>query len=425
MLDALTGLSNRRHFSDALRDAIQEAGPDTRHAVVMIDLDGFKSINETLGHSAGDALLCLVAQRLRRQTRDEDVVARFGGDEFVILLPDGHAAERLAARLVETLSRPFLVEGHVANIGASVGIAHYRDQVSSAEALVSHAELALSDAKRAGRRTWRTFEPAMATDAEGRRTLELDLRKALALEEFSLAYQPQLNVRSNKLTGFEALLRWNHPTRGTVPPPEFIPVAEDIGCIEAIGEWVLRTACLQAAHWPEPLAVSVNVSPRQLGDCDRMFRTIESALQMSGLAAGRLEIEITESAVLRDELMVLDLLKRLQVLGVRIAMDDFGTGYSSLSQLRSFPFNRIKIDQSFVKDLGQGGKSGAMIRAITGLGTALGMSTIAEGVETAEQAALVEADGCTDIQGYLISRPIPAAEIDGLLHSLATHRIIP
>jgi EAL domain-containing protein (putative c-di-GMP-specific phosphodiesterase class I) len=250
------------------------------------------------------------------------------------------------------------------------------------------------------------------------------LRKALTLGEFSLAYQPQLNVRTNRLTGFEALLRWDHPTRGAVPPAVFIPVAEDIGCIQPLGEWVLKTACQQAARWPDPLSVAVNVSPHQLADCERLFSAIDSALQASGLAATRLEIEITESAVLMQEASVLDLLQRLHTMGVRIAMDDFGTGYSSLSQLRAFPFDKIKIDQSFVANLSPDDESGAIIRAISGLGSALGMTTIAEGVETAEQAAQVEADGCTDIQGYLISRPIPAAEIDGLLRKFATGRVM-
>jgi diguanylate cyclase (GGDEF)-like protein len=424
MLDALTGLSNRRHFNDMLRDVVQQAGPDTQHAVLMIDLDRFKTINETLGHPVGDALLCLVAQRIRRQTREEDLVARLGGDEFVILLPDGQTASGLASRVVDVLSRPFLVEGHIANIGASIGIVRCRDHGGSADDLMRHADLALYDAKSAGRGTWRIFEPAMAEHAGAQRTLETDLRKALALGEFSLAYQPQLNVRTKRLTGFEALLRWDHPTRGAIPPAVFIPIAEDIGCIQGLGEWVLKTACQQAAHWPDPLSVAVNVSPVQFGDCERLFKAVEAALQVSGLAATRLEIEITESALLAQEVPVLGLLHRLRALGIRIAMDDFGTGYSSLSQLRAFPFDKIKIDRSFVADLTPDGETAAVVRAIAGLGSALGMTTIAEGVETAEQAMLVEADGCTDIQGYLISRPIPAAEIDGLLRKFAAGAVM-
>jgi len=423
MVDALTGLSNRRHFNDMLQDVVQHAGPDTRHAVLMIDLDRFKTINDTLGHSIGDALLCLVAQRLRRETREQDLIARLGGDEFVILLPDGEIAEAVAARVVTALSGPFLVEGHVASISASVGIArYYHGHRASADDMMRHADLALFDAKSAGRQTWRRFEPAMAESARLRRELETDLRKAMALEEFSLAYQPQLNVHTKRLTGFEALLRWNHPTRGAVPPGVFIPIAEDIGCIVEMGEWVLMTACRQAARWPDSLSVAVNVSFCQFSDCERLYRAIRSALQLTSLAPERLEIEITESVLMTQAAPVLDLLHRLRALGIRLAMDDFGTGYSSLSQLRAFPFDKIKIDRSFVADLGENQAAGAVVRAITSLGSGLGMTTIAEGVETAEQAALVEADGCTDIQGYLISRPIPATEIDALLCRFSSGR---
>ncbi|WP_428485784.1 putative bifunctional diguanylate cyclase/phosphodiesterase [Rhodopila sp.] len=415
MLDALTSLSNRRHFNDTLRDVVRDGDPDTRRAVLMIDLDRFKTVNDTLGHPVGDALLCLVAQRLRRETRDDDLVARLGGDEFVILQPNGEAAEALAVRVVDILSRPFLVEGHVVNIGASVGIVRYPEHGTTAEDLMRHADLALYDAKSAGRLTWRVFNPAMAEQARLRRELETDLRKALTLGEFSLAYQPQFNVRGQCLTGFEALLRWNHPTRGAVPPGVFIPVAEDIGCIQGLGEWVLKMACQEAARWPVHLSVAVNVSPRQLGDSERLFNAVQSALYASGLPPARLEIEITESAIMTQEAPVLDLLHRLRGLGIRIAMDDFGTGYSSLSQLRAFPFDKIKIDRSFVSTLGADAEADTVIRAITTLGAGLGMTTIAEGVETKEQAALVVADGCTDIQGYLISRPVPATEIDGLM----------
>jgi diguanylate cyclase (GGDEF)-like protein len=425
MLDALTGLSNRRHFNDMLRDVGQEAGPGAQHAVLLIDLDRFQSINGSLGQRVGDALLCLVAQRLRRQTREEDVVARLGGDEFVILLPDGKTAQELAGRVVDVLSRPFLVEGHVANIGASIGIAYLNGHDLSIEDLMRHADLALYDAKSAGRGTWRTFEPATAELARARRELEADLRKALTLGEFSLAYQAQLNVRTKRLTGFEALLRWDHPIRGVVPPLVFIPVAEDIGSIQTLGEWVVKTACLQAARWPDPLSVAVNVSPQQLGDCDRLFKAIESALRISGLSATRLEIEITETLLLAQQAPVLALLRRLRALGVRLAIDDFGTGYSSLSQLRGFPFDKIKIDRSFVAGLGKDGEATAVVRAIAGLGSALGMTTVAEGVETEEQATLAQAEGCTDIQGYLVSRPVPAVEIDEIIRKFPDGLVTP
>jgi diguanylate cyclase (GGDEF)-like protein len=383
--------------------------------LLMIDLDRFKPVNDTLGHPIGDALLCLVAQRLRRETREEDLLVRLGGDEFLILLASGDRAEALAARVVDILSRPFLVEGQIANIGASVGIARFPEHGPSTDDLMRHADLALYDAKSAGGRAWRVFDPILATKAHARRELETDLRKALSLGELSLAYQAQFNVGTRTLTGFEALVRWNHPTRGTVSPTQFIPVAEDIGCIVALGEWVLKTACKEAARWPGSLTVAVNVSPRQLADSERLFNAVQAALQASGLAAERLELEITESSLLSPDAHVLDILHRLRASGIRIAMDDFGTGYSSLSQLRSFPFNKIKIDRSFVASLGVDDDAAVVIRAIAALGAGLGMTTTAEGVETAEQAALIEADGCTDIQGYLISRPIHAADIDALL----------
>jgi diguanylate cyclase (GGDEF)-like protein len=415
MIDALTGLSNRRHFNEVLENIVRAADPGTTHAVVLLDLDRFKTINDTLGHPVGDALLCLVAQRLRRETRDEDLVAHLGGDEFAILQPNGEQAETLAARIVDIMSHPFLVEGHVANIGASVGIARYPDHGDTADTLMSHADLALYGAKAGGRSTWRLFDAGMAERALRQRELENDLRGALASGELSLAYQPQFNVRTRRITGFEALLRWTHPTRGQVPPLVFIPIAEDIGCIQELGDWVLTTACAQAASWPEPLSIAVNVSPRQLANGEHLFKTVQTALHTAGLPASRLELELTESCMIAPRTNVLDALHRLRALGVRIAMDDFGTGYSSLSQLRAFPFDKIKIDRSFVATLGSDAEAAAVIKAITTLGTGLGMTTIAEGVETAEQAERVAADGCSDIQGYLISRPVPATGIDALL----------
>ncbi len=416
MVDALTGLGNRRHFTDALRDVVRDAGTDTRHAVVLLDLDRFKTINDTLGLAVGDALLCLVAQRLRRETRDEDLVARLGGDEFAILQPNGDNAEALAARVVDILSRPFLVEGHVANVGASAGIARYPDHGGSADDLMRHADLALYGAKRGGGRTWRLFDPAMAEQATARRALESDLRRALALGQLSVAYQAQFDIRSRSLTGFEALMCWTHPARGAVPPAVFIPLAEDIGCSEELGEWMLKAACAEAARWPGPLTVAVNVSPRQFAAGDRLFDAVRSALHASGLPPGRLEIEITEATIMTQEAPVLGLLHRLRALGIRIAMDDFGTGCASLSQLRAFPFDTIKIDRSIVATPGSDNQAAAMIRAITALGTGLGMTTIADGVETDEQAAMAAAAGCNGVQGFLIGKPVQAAEIAALLH---------
>jgi len=415
-LDALTGLGNRRHFNQKLRELLDSASPTSKHALLMIDLDGFKSINDTLGHPVGDALLCLVAQRLQREIRDDDLLVRLGGDEFVILITDCGQAEALTTRVIDILSRPYLVEGHIATISASVGIARFPEHGTSGDDLMRYAELALYEAKRAGRRTWRAFEPDMATRAHARRDLETGLRKALVMGELSLAYQPQLNVRTQTLTGFEALLRWNHPVLGNVPPDVFIPVAEEIGCIDALGEWVLGAACKEAARWPAPLSVAVNVSPRQLEDGARLLDAVHAALKASGLSPERLELEITESSLLLPDAPVLETLHHLRGAGVQIAMDDFGTGYSSLSQLRSFPFNKIKIDRSFIADLDTNDDAAAVLRAITALGSELRMSTIAEGVETVGQAARVAADGCTYIQGYLLSRPMPPADIDAFLN---------
>jgi len=414
-LDALTGLGNRRQFNQVLRDMLETATSEDRHAILLIDLDGFAPVNDTLGHPVGDALLCLVAQRLRRETRDDDLLMRLGGDEFVVVIQNGAKAEALAGRIANILSRPFLVEGHIANIGASIGVVRFPDQGATADDLIRHAELALYDAKSAGRQTWRVYGSAMAAAANSRRSFETDLRKALTLGEFSLAYQAQLNVRTQTVTGFEALLRWNHPTRGNVEPGVFIPVAEDIGCIVALGEWVLKAACNEAIRWPAGLCVAVNVSPRQFEDSERLYQAVQSALQTSGLAAARLELEITETALLSREPHVLAVLHRLRALGIRIAMDDFGTGYASVSQLLSFPFDKIKIDRTFIAGLGQAPDAAAVIQAISALGSGLGMTTTAEGVETAEQAARVAANGCADIQGFLVGRPIPSTDIDAAL----------
>ena len=420
-LDPLTGLANRRGFEDRLRAELvlsaRARGSDVP-ALLLVDLDRFKPINDAFGHPVGDALLCLVAQRLTGAVRAGDLVARLGGDEFAVLLSPGAAAagEVLAARIVELLGRPFLVAGHLCNIGASVGIARVQHGApQDAAALVQAADLALYQAKADGRRTFRTFVPAMAERAAARRALETELRRALPLGQFELHYQPQISVADRRLVGFEALLRWHHPERGMVPPSEFIPLAEEIGLIVPLGEWVLRTACREAARWPQEISVAVNVAPRQVENGPRLLRAVVTALEASGLPGHRLELEITESTLLRRESETLATLHSIRAMGVMVSMDDFGTGYSSLSQLRAFPFSKIKIDRSFVADLERSAESMALVRAIAALGTSLGMTTTAEGVETLGQASIVEADGCTEIQGYLISRPVPASDIDALV----------
>jgi predicted signal transduction protein with EAL and GGDEF domain len=363
----------------------------------------------------GDALLQAVAQRLRSVVRDSDIVSRLGGDEFAIVLPNPADAEALGARLVDLLSRPYLVLGQVANIGACVGIALGPRDGADVPALVRAADLALYQAKASGRMTVRVFDGAMDARARHRNTMIDELRRALALRQFELHYQPQTSVISGRIVGFEALARWRHPQRGLVPPGDFIPLAEEMGLIIPLGDWVLRTACRQAASWPGQISVAVNASARQLGTPDHLPNAVRATLQASGLPAHRLDVEITESALIlhRDE--TLHNLLLLHDLGVRVSMDHFGTGYSSLSQLSSFPFSKLKIDRSFVSVLSGSAEALAVVRAIVALGTSLGMTTTAEGVETEEQAAMIRQEGCTDLQGFLISRPVPAADVPSLI----------
>ncbi len=419
-LDTLTGLPDRRSFNETLARKLVVEGEKT--ALLMVDLDRFKAVNDTLGHPVGDALLIAVAGRLKGCLRGQDLAVRLGGDEFAVLLPacarDEEATE-VARRIVEMLSRPFLLHGQVASIGASVGIAFAPEDAAEPDELVRTADLALYQAKADGRGGWRRYDPVMNERAQARRVLEADLRKALVLRQFRLVYQPQIDMLAGRLTGFEALLRWAHPVRGLVQPNEFIPLAEEIGLIGPIGAWVLAEACAEAAGWPGGLRIAVNVSTLQFERADDLVRAVETALAAAGLPGHRLELEITESALLNNEKATLATLHKLRAMGVRIAMDDFGTGYSSLSQLRSFPFDKVKIDRSFVADLATSDQSSAIVRAITALGNSLGMTTIAEGVETEAQAAALVQDGCSNVQGFLISRPVPPGEVGGLIERYA------
>ena len=417
--DSLTGLPNRLRFGARLAEAL--ARLDRRaegFAVLAVDLDRFKQVNDTLGHPVGDALLRKVAERLQTAVRPTDTVARFGGDEFAVLQGDvssDESAAGLARRIVDLLGRAYVIEGQLINIGASVGVALALADGTDPATLIRNADLALYRAKLDGRGTFRFFEPEMDERVQARRRLELDLRRAVAAQEFELVYQPQKNLETDQILGCEALIRWRHPERGIVSPAEFIPLAEEIGLIGSIGEWVLRSACREAARWPDDLTVAVNLSPAQFGN-GRIVATVASALAASGLDPRRLELEITEGLLLNDNAANVATLHALRDLGVRIAMDDFGTGYSSLSYLRSFPFDRIKIDRSFVSGGPSAGSCDAMaiVRAVASLGAALGMATVAEGVETAEQMERIRQEGCTDVQGYLISRPISATEIRAL-----------
>jgi diguanylate cyclase (GGDEF)-like protein len=416
--DTVTKLGNRLMFHEQLAELL--TNPDragTGAALLVIDLDRFKAINESLGRNIGDGLLGQVAERIRSALGHGDIVARLGGDKFAIIQAGAaqpQSAAALAGRIVDLIGRPFLVEGQLIDVAASAGIVLFPAGTADCEQLLKNADLALHRAKGDGHGSYRFFEMAMDEKMRYRRNLEIDLRRALARGEFALVYQPQFNLRLNAITGFEALLRWQSPTRGAVSPLEFIPVAEDTGIINSIGEWVLRTACLEAATWPGAQNVSVNVSSIQFKN-PNLVATIMSALGESGLDPRRLELEITESVMLDAGGTALATLQNLRQIGARVALDDFGIGYSSLGYLRSFPFDRIKIDQSFVRGTPNDATGRAIVRAIASLGHSLGMATVAEGVETEEQMARIVSDGCTDVQGYLISRPMPPGQIGEFL----------
>jgi len=404
--DALTGLPNRQEFLLRLSEAAGE-GAGKPFAVHYVDLDRFKSVNDTLGHPIGDALLKLAADRMRNEIGPRDVLARLGGDEFAILQLDAdqpQAAETLARRIIDLVGRAYLVKGHMISVGASVGISLSPLDGTDPETLLKKADLALMRAKQ-NRGTAHFFEDQMDSVLQARRAMEVDLRRAVVLKEFSLAYQPQFSVDGRKLVGFEALMRWTNRERGAVSPGQFIPLAEEIGLIVPIGEWALRTACMEAASWPAPLTVAVNLSPVQFRT-PRLVEVVTSALAAAGLAPSRLDLEITEGALLDDTDTVLAMLQQLRALGVRISMDDFGTGYSSLSYLQKFPFNKIKIDQSFIRRMADDPDSASIVRAVAALGTSLGMTTVAEGVETEEQFARIRQEGCEVVQGYLTGRPL-------------------
>ena len=412
--DPLTGLPNRLMFNTSLAERCGPRRSGQRDvALLALDLDGFKSINDMHGHAMGDAVLRRVADRLRRAIGEDTLVARIGGDEFAVLMGgagDIDHVRRLADRLLDVLSRPLIIEEQVIDLGASIGIALAPADAQTPEALTRNADLALYRAKEDGRGVYRMFEPGMNARMQSRRKLEQALRRAIAGHEFEVHYQPQVGALSGLHTGAEALVRWRDPERGMVPPGEFIPLAEETGLIGAIGEWVLRTACAEATHWPEPLTVAVNLSPVQFRD-QRLVQVVVGILADTGLPASRLELEITETVLLNDSGHVLDTLTELRRIGVCVSLDDFGTGYSSLSYLRKFPFDKIKIDRSFIAQLTRDKDSAAIVRAMVALGNNLGMTTTAEGVETAEQLEVLVGEGCDRIQGFFFGRPVPAAEI--------------
>ncbi len=419
--DPLTGLANRLLFQIRLEDAMNSGA---QIALLTLDLDDFKSVNDTLGHPAGDELLVTTARRLREAVGEHDLVARLGGDEFVVLSTDCEGADEaglLAERILTALSAPQMIDGRSIRVVASLGVALPLHGDESADQLFTNADIALHRAKTESRGVFRFFEPQMEAELQENQALRADLAVALDNGELRLAYQPLLDLKTSRVCSFEALLRWHHPTRGVVPPGVFIPIAEDTGLIIGIGKWVLRTACAEAATWPTEIGVAVNFSTRQFRD-DSLIDEVEGALAASGLDPRRLEIEITESVLLEDSQKNMQTLRRLEELNIPVALDDFGTGYSSLGYLQRFPFSKIKIDRSFIAGLPSNDESQAIVRSVIGLGRSLGMRVTAEGVETEAQLDWVKL-GCDEAQGYLLSRPIPASEVAPVIERLNARKV--
>jgi len=419
--DPLTDLPNRSFLRDRLSQLLLAAAKEEAGsilALLLLDLDRFKEVNDTLGHAAGDRLLGMVAERLRNLVGRDDLVARLGGDEFAILhsAQNAEAAAQLSQRMIDALIMPYDLEGHQANIGASIGISLAPTDGLDSEVLLRCADLALYRAKSRGRGGFVFFASEMTAAAQHRRVIELELRDALIHGQFEAYYQPQFNAQTGQVSGAEALIRWHHPERGIVGPGEFISIAEEVGLIVPIGEWILRQACREAARWRKGMRVAVNISPAQFRG-DHLAETVISALAAGGLSPTQLELEITESVLLEETDATLKTLHQLRSFGIRISLDDFGTGYSSLSYLRSFPFDKIKIDRSFVREVTASANGAAIVRAIAGLGASLGMEITAEGVETREQLDLIRREGCTEVQGFYFSPPRPASELVELMGS--------
>jgi diguanylate cyclase (GGDEF)-like protein len=417
--DALTDLPNRVLFRERLEQALKAIRPGEQLAVMYIDIDEFKSVNDALGHPIGDELLKNIAERLRICLRESDVAARLGGDEFAVIqtaIRGQSETTQLVHRIYQAIREPMECVGHLITTDASIGIALAPGDGLDIDQLLKNADLALYGAKGDGRRTYRFFEAGMDARAKARRSLEVELRQAITEGGFELYYQPVVNLEDGRISCCEALLRWRHPQRGMISPAEFIPIAEESGMIGELGHWVLDTACAEAANWPDEVHVAVNVSPAQFKS-QTLALNVASALAASGLAASRLELEITEAVLIRDDEVALEALHQLRALGVRIALDDFGTGYSSLSYLQRFPFDKIKIDRAFIKDLAGAGASSTIVQAVVNIAAASDMTTTAEGVETEQQRNLLYILGCTEMQGYLFSPAIPAIELRQLLRS--------
>ena len=415
--DALTDLPNRVLFMTHLQSSVSEARPERGCAIYCLDLDGFKHVNDNFGHSVGDQLLKGVATRLRAAIPELSMPARLGGDEFAILqtgVASHEQCDPIASRIIATLSQPFDIEGKSIIIGVSIGITLAPADGSDPDQLLRNADLALYKAKDDGKGTHRFFEGEMDRRLHDRRLLEVDMPKAITNGEFEVYYQPIVELRTRKVKSFEALIRWNHPERGQIMPARFIPIAEETGLILPLGEWVLRTACLQAAHWPKTIGVAVNLSASQFKS-GKLIQLALNAIASAGLAPNRLELEITETLLLHDEPNTLAILRQLRELGIKISLDDFGTGYSSLAYLRKFRFDKIKIDRSFVQDMLLREDCRAIIRGVVSMARSLNITTIIEGVETKEQVEAAKADGCDDGQGYLFAKPMPMNEVAGFL----------
>jgi diguanylate cyclase (GGDEF)-like protein len=417
--DALTDLPNRVLFREQLEHALKQVQFGEQLAVLYIDIDEFKSVNDALGHSVGDELLKAVAGRLRGCLRKTDLAARLGGDEFAVIqtaVKNPSETTHLVERIHRAIREPYECASHLITTDASVGVALASAHGTDLDQLLKNADLAMYAAKSAGRRTYRFFKPDMEAQVKARHVLEVDLRQAIADDALEVYYQPCVSLRDNRITGCEALLRWRHAERGMISPAEFIPIAEDTGLINQLGEWVLTTACAEATTWPDDIRLAVNVSPVQFKSGTLALKIL-AALAASGLPASRLELEITEAVLIRDDEAALAILHQLRAIGVRIALDDFGTGYSSLSYLQRFPFDKIKIDRCFVNDVAEPNGSSCIVQAVVNIAAARDMTTTAEGVETKQQLELLRALGCAEMQGYLFSQPKPAAEIKQLFFS--------
>ena len=418
--DALTDMPNRVLLRERMAEALAQRTRNNKFlGMLCLDLDNFKLVNDTLGHPVGDRLLQAVAERIQSVVRKGETAARLGGDEFAVLVPEASTPEEvsvLARRLIEVVGEPYKIDDTVVTVGTTVGIAVAPGDGEDADHLLRNADMALYRAKADGKGTYRFFEPEMDSRAQARRRLEIDLRTAIAEENLEVHYQPIVDFATDKITGLEALLRWPHPERGSIPPSEFIPLAEETGLITSLGRFVLRRACKDATLWPDGVMLAVNLSPLQFR-VGNVFLMVKEALEETGLKASRLDLEITESVLLEKTDQVIASLHALRALGVRISMDDFGTGYSSLSYLRSFPFDKIKIDRSFVRDLESNQGTRAIVRAVLGLAAGLDMKVVAEGIENKQDLAYLMSEGCREGQGFLFSRARPQAEILKMLTS--------